>query len=95
MITCADHEFTKESRKKPKRSLPPLTIFDTKEPTKPSLTLSDLCFDSIDETNFVITPGYANLYNYKDFVQADEESLQQLDEQKMDMINPYLFDDDL
>jgi len=94
-ITCADHEFTKEScyKEKPPRSLAPLTILDTKEPAKPNLTLSDLCFDSIDETNFVITPDYANFYNYKDFVQADEKSLQQLDQQKMDMINPYLFVD--
>lgn len=96
-ITCADHEFTKESRygkDKPPRSLTPLTIFETKEPTKPNLTLSDLCFDSIDETDVVITPDYANhFYHYKDFVEADEKSLQQLDQQKMDMINPYLFAD--
>lgn len=93
-ITCSDHEFTEKSSKPP-RSLPPLAIFDTKEPSKPNLTLSDMCFDSIDETDMVITPDYANqFYTFKDFEsRPDEQSLKRLDQQKMDMINPYLFSD--
>lgn len=88
-ITCADHEFVKKSEKP--RSLPPLTIIDH-QPTKPNLTLSDLCFDSILETNVVITPDYANqFYNYKNFVETDEKSLQALDAQKMNEINPFLY----
>jgi hypothetical protein len=95
-ISCADHEFTKRIRKEKPRSLPPLTIVDTKEPSRPNLTLSDLCFESIEETDVVITPDYVNqLYNYKNFVEEDESSLQQLDRQKMDMINPYLFGSNL
>ena len=71
-ISCADHEFTKRTRKEKPRSLPSLTIVDTKEPSRPNLTLSDLCFESIEETDVVITPDYVNqLYNYKNFVEED------------------------
>jgi len=98
-ITCADHKFMEEASHvsfggKPPRSLSPLTIIDTKEPTKPTLTLSDLCFDSIDETNVVITPEYVNQCFLKEKHQITggcEEGLQKHDQQNLNMINPFLF----
>lgn len=98
MITCADHKFQEErfgrsDRGKPPMCLPTLKIPEFKEPTKPTLTLSDLCFDSIDETHVVITPEYVSQVSMKSHQNefSDENCLHQLDQHNLNMINPFLF----